>query len=152
MFSISSHLFPDIVTQFLDSVRYLSNEIVPSIFEVGASHVAMAAFEVGLIFRMDWILAAEQVSEHNTTGHHFGSAAVEEVVPVALTLLRKLLGDRRVSAKNPAAALVVKRRTRIRHCCRYLPPTQTLYSYTLLLRIQPFPLHISLHFLYMARA
>jgi hypothetical protein len=24
----------------------------------------MAAFEVGLIFRMDWILAAEQVSEH----------------------------------------------------------------------------------------
>lgn len=93
----------------------------------------MAAFEVGLIFRMDCILAAEQVSEHNTTGHHFGSAAFEELVPVALTLL----GDRKVSAKNPTAALVVKRRTRIRHCCRYLPPTQTVYAYTLLLRIQP---------------
>jgi hypothetical protein len=101
-------------------VTYVVNEVVPSILEVMTSKVAMATFGVGLVFRVDWVLAANKIREHNTTRRHFGSTTIKKVVQVKHALMSKLSCNSRVAAKNPRAAFVVKRRTRICQCCWYL--------------------------------
>ncbi len=98
-------------------VTYVVNEVVPSIFEVMTSSVAMATFRVDLVFRVGWVLAANEIRKHNTTGRHFGSTTIKKVVQVKHALLSKLSCNSRVAAKNPTAAFVVKRRTRICQCC-----------------------------------
>jgi hypothetical protein len=96
---------------------YVVNEVVPSIFEVRTNKTAMVTFGVGLVFRVGWVLTASEVREHNTTRCHFNSATTEKVVQVKHALLSKLSCNSRVAAKNPTAAFVVKRRTRICQCC-----------------------------------
>jgi len=95
-------------------VTYVVNEVVPSIFEVITRKVAMGRFGVG------WILAANEIREHDTTRRHFGSTTIKKVVQVKHALVSKLLCNTRVAANNPRAASVVKRRTGIWHCCWYL--------------------------------
>ncbi len=101
-------------------VTYVVNEVVPSIFEVMTRKVGMATFMVGLVLRVGWVLAAREIREHDTTRRHFGSTTLKKIVQVKHTLLSKLLCNTRVAATNPRAAFVVKRRTRICHCCWYL--------------------------------
>ncbi len=99
---------------------YIVNEVVPSVFEVRTKYTTMVTFRVELVFRVGCVMAANERREQNTSRHHFGSTTIEKVVQVEHALLSKLSCNRRVAAKNPKAAFVVKRRTLICHCCWYL--------------------------------